>query len=79
MSLETFAKQLQTCTEILDNIPKYAKFQDLIESLKNNKEIKGLPRYVGEHILPVLEKKTEQTIKKVLEILNIKGEQELRK
>ena len=41
MSLDTFAKQLQTWTEILDNILEYVKFQDLIEGLKNNKEIKG--------------------------------------
>ena len=74
MSLETFAKQLQTCTDILDDIPEYIKFQDLIEGLKNNKEIKGLPWYVGEHILPVLEKKTDQTMKRVLELLDIKYE-----
>ena len=43
-----------------------------MESLKNNKEIKGLPHYVGEHILPVLEKKTDQTVKRVLELLDIK-------
>ena len=72
MSLETFAKQLQTWTEILDNIPEYLKFQDLIDGLKNNKEIKGLSRYVGEHILPVLEKKTNQTIKHVLKLLDLK-------
>ena len=72
MSLETFAKQLQTWTDILDNIPEYVKFQDLIEGLKNAKEIKGLPQYVGEHILPVLEKKTDQTMKRVLELLDIK-------
>ena len=44
----------------------------MIKGLKNNKEIKGLPRYVGEHILPVLERKTDQTMKCVLELLDIK-------
>ena len=43
-----------------------------MESLKNIKEIKGLPHYVGEHILPVLEKKTDQTVKRILELLDIK-------
>ena len=43
-----------------------------MESLKTNKEIKGLPKYVGEHILPILEKKTDQTMKRVLEILALK-------
>ena len=72
ISLETFAKQLQTWTKILDDIPEYVKFQDLIEGLKNNKEIKGLSRYVGEHILPVLEKKTDQTMKRVLKLFDLK-------
>ena len=44
----------------------------MIEGLKNNKEIKGLSRYVGEHILPVLEKNMDQTMKHVLEILDLK-------
>ena len=34
--------------------------------------MKGLSRYVGEHILPVLEKKTDQTMKCVLELLDLK-------
>ena len=72
MPLDTYAKQLQTWTDIMEDIPKYIKFQDLVEGLKNNKEIKGLPRYVGEHILPVLEKKTNQTMKHELELLDIK-------
>ena len=37
-----------------------------------NKEINGLPRFVGEHILPVLEKMRDQNVKKVLELLDIK-------
>ena len=43
-----------------------------MKSLKTNKEIKRLQKYVGEHILPVLEVVEEQTIKKVLEILTLK-------
>ena len=63
LTLETYSKQLQTWTDILEDIPEFVKFQDLMESLKNNKEIKGLPRYIRKHILPVLEKKTYQTMK----------------
>ena len=63
MTLETYIKQLQTWTEINEDIPEFVKFQDLAESLKNNEEVKVLPRYIGEHVLPVLEKKTDQTIK----------------
>ena len=48
------------------------KFHDLIEELKKNKDIKGLQRYVTEHILPVLTKKTNQTLKKVIKLLDVK-------
>ena len=69
--METFSKQLQTWSDILEEIPEYVKYADLVESLKTNKEIKGLPKYV-EHILPILEKKTDQAMKRVLEILALK-------
>ena len=47
------------------------KFHHLIEELKKNKDIKGLQRYVTEHILPVLIKKTDQTLEKVIELLDV--------
>ena len=40
--------------------------------MKTNKEIKGIQKYVGEHILLVLEMKDDQTLKRVLEILTLK-------
>ena len=72
MTLETYAKPLQTQTDILEDIPEFVKFQDLVENLINNKEIKGLPRYVGEHVLPVLEKKNNQTFKHEFELPDLK-------
>ena len=72
MSLETYTKQITTWTGINDDVPEYVKFHDLIEELKKNKDIKGLQRYVAEHILPVLIKKTDQTIEKVVELLDMK-------
>ena len=69
--METFAKQLQTWTEINEEIPEFMKYHDLVEGLKSRKDIKDLPRYVGEHILPVLKKKQDQTIKKVIELLEV--------
>ena len=44
-----YVKQLQTWTGINEDIPEFVKFQDFVKNLKGNKEIKGLPRYVGEH------------------------------
>ena len=72
MSLETFKKQLQTYTEINEEVPEFMKYYDLMENLKSNMDIKDLPRYVGEHVLPVLEKKQDQTIKKALELLKVR-------
>ena len=72
MSLETYTKQITTWTGINEDVPEYVKFHDLIEELKKNKDIKGLQRYVTEHILPVLIKKTDQTLKKVVELLDVK-------
>ena len=72
MSLETYTKQITTWTGINEDVPEYMKFHDLIEELKKNKDIKGLQRYVTEHILPVLIKKTDQTLEKVVELLDVK-------
>ena len=47
-------------------------FHDLMESLKTIKDIKDLPRYVQEHVPPVLELKQDQTIKKALELIEVK-------
>ena len=72
MSLETYTKQIMTWTGINEDVPEYVKFHDLIEELKKNKDIKGLQRYVAEHILPVLIKMTDQTLEKVVELLDVK-------
>ena len=66
MTLQMYAKQLHMWSDILENYPEYVQYQDLMESLKTNKDVKGLPRYVGEHFLPTLDKKTDQIIAKVL-------------
>ena len=65
-------KKIQTWLDVLKEIPEHVKYADLVENLKTNKEIKGLQKYVREHILPILETKEDQTLKKVLEILTLK-------
>ena len=72
MSLETYTKQIMTWTGINEGVPEYMKFHDFIEELKKNKDIKGLQRYVTEHILPVLIKKTDQTLENIVELLDVK-------
>ena len=42
----------------------------MIEELKRNKDIKGLQRFITDHILSTLEKKDDQTIAKVIALLD---------
>ena len=72
MSLETYAKQIATWTGINEEVPEYVKYHDLMEELKKNKDIKGLQKYFAEHVIPVLVKKTDQTLEKVIGLLDIK-------
>ena len=72
LTLETHTKQILNWSNILEDIPEYIKYADLMESLKTNKEVKGLLRYVGEHVLSTLEKRSDQTILKVLDLLDAK-------
>ena len=44
-------------------VPEYNKYQDMVEGLKTNKDIKGLPDYVNDHVLKVLEKEDQTGIK----------------
>ena len=42
ISLETYAKQIATWTDLNEDVPEYVKYHDFIEELKKNKDIKGL-------------------------------------
>ena len=65
-------KAISTWTGINEEVPEYVKFHDLMEELKKNKDIKGLQKYVADHVIPVLIKKTDQTLEKVIELLDAK-------
>ena len=54
MSLETYAKQIATWTDLNEDVPEYAKYHDLIEELKRNTAIKGIQKYVADYKLPTL-------------------------
>ena len=70
MSLETYIKQLTTWQEINEDVPEFAKYHELIEELKKNKDIKGPQRFLADHILPVILKKEDQNMGKVITLLN---------
>ncbi len=42
----------------------------MIEELKKNKDIKGLQKFLADHILPVILNKNDQNVKKVIALLN---------
>ena len=54
MSLETYTKQITTWKGKKGDVPEHFKYHDLMEKLKKNTEIKGIQRYVAEHLIPVL-------------------------
>ena len=41
-----------------------------MEELKRNKEIKGLQKFLAEHILPIIKTKDDQNVKNVVTLLN---------
>ena len=63
MTLETFLRQLDIWKTSNTDVPESTHFQDLVESLKLNKEIKGLAKYVSEHILMTLNTVDKHKIK----------------
>ena len=72
LTLETYIKQVKTWNDVNKDVLVNTKYQDFVEGLKTNKEKKGLPRFMVEHVLPVLEKKQDQTVKKVIKLLDVK-------
>ena len=47
LSLETYTKQLLTWSDILEDIPEYIKYTDLMESLKLTKRLKDCQDLLG--------------------------------
>ena len=54
------------------DMSELARFQDVIESLKTNKEIEGLAKYVGEHVIARLDKIEKHKVKEIIELLKLK-------
>ena len=70
MSFETYNKQLTTWQGLNEDVPEYAKFHDLIEEMKKNKDILGLQKYIANHILPFLVTQDDQTVARVATLLD---------
>ena len=54
------------------DVSEAVRFQDVIESLKMNKEIEGLAKYVGEHVIGRLDTIEKQKVKEIVELLKLK-------
>ena len=51
MQLRAYKKSIEVWMENNKDMPENAKYQEIIESLKMNKDIEGLALYIGEHVV----------------------------
>merc|ERR1711867_166827 len=72
MKLEAYLKALEVWTEMNKDVSEAVRFQDVIESLKINKEIEGLAQYVGEHVIPKLDTIEKHTVREIVKLLKLK-------
>ena len=80
MVFETFEKQISRWSDNEKEVTEVEKYHELIEELKKNKEINGLSVYVNDQIIETCNDETDQTIKRILDVLKIKyGRTELEK
>ena len=72
MKIQAYKKSIEVWMENNKDMPEAAKYQDIIETLKMNKEIEGLSKYIGEHVVGKLDTINKQTVKNFIELLDIK-------
>ena len=72
MKYQAYKKSIEVWEENNKDMSETARYQDVIESLKQNKNIEGLARYTGEHVVGKLDTTETQTIKEILKLLDIK-------
>ena len=72
MQLRAFIKSIEVWMENNKDMPENSKYNEIIESLKMNKEIEGLALYIGEHVVGKLDTIEKQTVKELIELLNTK-------
>merc|ERR1712080_252196 len=70
MKLQAYKKSIEVWMENNKDMPEAARYQDIIESLKMNKDIEGLAKYMGEHVVGKLDTIEKQTIKGLMELLD---------
>ena len=72
MKLEAYKKSIEVWMEMNKDLSEAVRYQDVIESLKMNKEIEGLAKYIGEHVIGKLDTIEKQKVKGIIELLDLK-------
>ena len=68
-TLDTIVRQLEIWGGSNGDVLEDTQFQDLVASLKLNKEIKGLEKYISENVLTTLNTQDKQIVKEVIKCL----------
>merc|ERR1711867_319619 len=72
MKLQAYKKSIEVWMEMNKDMSETARYQDVIESLKLNKDIEGLAKYIGEHVVGKLDTIEKQKVKEIIELLDLK-------
>ena len=72
MTWAVYLKALEAWMEQNKDMSEAVKYQDVMESLKQNKEVNRLLEYIGNHIYPALDTAETQTVQQVIGILKRK-------
>ena len=72
MKLQAYKKSIEVWMENNKDMSEAARYQDVIESLKMNKDIEGLAKYIGEHVVGKLDTIEKQNVKEIIELLDLK-------
>ena len=72
MTLDKYLKSLEVWMQQNRDVEEHVKFNEVIESLKNNKEVNSLEKYVCDHILSALDTIEVQTVQQIVGILKRK-------
>merc|ERR1712240_628103 len=72
MKLDEYLKALEVWMEMNSDVSELVRIQDVIESLKTNKEIEGLTKYVGEHVIAKLDTIEKHKVKEITDLLKLK-------
>ena len=72
MTLEVYIKALEVWVTQNREMPELVKYQEVLETLKQNKEISGLEEYIGKHVFSALDTVERQTITQLIAILKTK-------